>query len=73
MDLVSDVRRMHRTHPSSWLVAWSRVMTMRSVRVQRYLNASAGRASGGVPVAVPGACPQAWRLTKQRCSLMVGD
>lgn len=40
MDLVSDVRRMHRTHPSSWPVAWSRVMTMRSVRVQRYLNAT---------------------------------
>jgi hypothetical protein len=40
MGLVSDVRRMRRTHPSGWLVAWSRVMTIRSVRVQRYLNMS---------------------------------
>jgi hypothetical protein len=40
MGLIGDVRRMHRSYPSSWLTAWSRVMTVRSVRVQRYLNAS---------------------------------
>jgi hypothetical protein len=40
MGLIADTRRMRSAHPSSWLVAWSRVMTIRSVRVQRYLNAS---------------------------------
>ena len=40
MGLVGDVRAMRRRQPSSWLVAWSRVMTIRSVRVQRYLNAT---------------------------------
>jgi hypothetical protein len=36
--LLADVRHMRAVHPSSWLVAWSRVLTVRSVRVQRYLN-----------------------------------
>jgi hypothetical protein len=40
MGLLGDVRRMRMVHRSSWLVAWSRVMTVRSVRVQRYLNAT---------------------------------
>ena len=40
MGLIADVQRMHTVHRSSWLVAWSRVMTVRSVRVQRYLNAT---------------------------------
>jgi hypothetical protein len=38
MGLLGDVREMHDRWPSPWLVAWSRVMTIRSVRVQRYLN-----------------------------------
>lgn len=38
--LLDDVRRMRANHPSGWAVAWSRVMTVRSVRVQRYLNMS---------------------------------
>jgi hypothetical protein len=33
----TDVRRMRAEHPSGWLVAWSRVKTMHSARVQRYL------------------------------------
>jgi hypothetical protein len=40
MGLVSDVRSMHNRYPSDWLTAWSRVMTIRSVRVQRYLAMS---------------------------------
>jgi hypothetical protein len=40
MGLVSDVRSMHSRYPSGWLVATSRVMTIRSVRVQRYLAMS---------------------------------
>jgi len=49
MNLVRDVRRMHRTHPSSWVVAWSRVMTVRSVRVQRYLHATPAQRRGEYP------------------------
>ena len=39
--LMREVRRMRREHPSSWLVAWSRVKTMRSPRVRRYLRVDA--------------------------------
>jgi hypothetical protein len=38
MYVVTQVRWMHATYPSPWLVAWSRVMTMRSGRVRRYLE-----------------------------------
>lgn len=40
MSIVVEVRRMHVEHPSPWLVAWSRVMTVRSSRVRAYLRMS---------------------------------
>jgi hypothetical protein len=49
MGLIADTRRMRKTHPSSWLVAWSRVMTVRSVRVQRYLNSTPERRRAEYP------------------------
>jgi len=40
MTVLREVRVMRRRHPSSWLVAASRVMTSRSARVRRYLHSS---------------------------------
>jgi hypothetical protein len=40
MGILAQTRVMHRRYPSGWLTAWSRVMTTRSVRVQRYLHMS---------------------------------
>lgn len=41
MGLAEDIRWMHQRYPSSWLVAWSRVMTIRSTRVRNYLRMDA--------------------------------
>jgi hypothetical protein len=38
MGLFADVRAMRERWPSPWIVAWSRVMTVRSTRVKRYLR-----------------------------------
>jgi hypothetical protein len=49
MGLVTDVRSMHSRYPSGWWVAWSRVMTIRSVRVQRYLHSTPAQRRGEYP------------------------
>ena len=38
MGVIGDVRRMRQRHPSSWPVAWSRVMSTRSPRIKAYLR-----------------------------------
>jgi hypothetical protein len=49
MGAVADIRRMHGAYPSPWLVAWSRVMTMRSERVHAYLRMSARERAEAYP------------------------
>jgi hypothetical protein len=40
MGILAETRVMHRRYRSGWLVALSRVLTIRSSRVQRYLRSS---------------------------------